>query len=210
MMKKIFDAEGPFFGFLDKFGQIILLSVLWLIGCIPVVTITTANSALYYAVVKCVRRGQGNAVKEFLRCYRRNLLPGMGMTVIFLAGFAALEALSVWMTGMLFPTGAAFAMMLLLAFAWCYLGSALSRFGIGVVKIIKLSFVMSLQYAHYTLVFLIGGMILIIGQFILFPMAMILVLPGAWCWLTSFLMEKVLLRYMPPKTEEDDNWYYEK
>lgn len=209
MKEKLFDTEGPLFGFLDKTGQMIVLSFLWLIGCIPIVTISTSNAALYYAAVKSIRRGQGSAIKEFFKSFRENLLAGVCLTVLIGIALAMLEGLSYVLTGSLFPTGGSLAGMILICFAMCYTGPVMSRFRIGLIRIIKLSFLMSLQYAHYTLLFLVGTGVLIFLQMFFLPMGMIFILPGFWSWLSSFMMEKVLRRYMPPKADDDNNWYYE-
>lgn len=209
MMEKIWNPEGPVMGFLDKCGQMIALSVLWLLGCLPVVTICTSNAALYYAVMKSVRRGQGSAVREFWRSYRMNLVSGAILTILFAAVAAALMALSYWISGSVYPFGVAGIGWILVLFVFCYIGPVLSRFQIGIGKTVELAFVMSLQYAHFTLVFLLGAAAAIVGVICLFPMATILILPGFWCWATTFLMEKALRRYMPPMSQTDDSWYYE-
>ena len=107
MMEKIWNPEGPVMGFLEKCGQLIVLSVLWLLGCLPIVTVCTSNAALYYAVMKSVRRGQGSAVREFWRSYRMNLLGGSVLTILFAAAAAALMALSYQLSGGMYPVGVA-------------------------------------------------------------------------------------------------------
>lgn len=209
MMEKIWNPEGPVMGFLEKCGQLIVLSVLWLLGCLPIVTVCTSNAALYYAVMKSVRRGQGSAVREFWRSYRMNLLGGSILTILFAAAAAALMALSYRLSGGMYPVGVAGIGWILILFVFSYIGPVLSRFRIGIWKTVELAFVMSLQYAHYTLVFLLGASALVLGFLFLFPMAAVLILPGFWCWTTTFLMEKALQRYMPPMSQTDDSWYYE-
>ena len=39
--------------------------------------------------------------------------------------------------------------------------------------------------------------------------ALLLLLPGGWCYVSTFLVEPILKKYMPPKQEGDDSWYYE-
>lgn len=206
MMKKLFDVEGPVFGFLDKFGQLILLSLCWLIGCLPVVTIVGANAALYYGVCKSIRFGQGSPVREFWRSYRQNFFRGMGVTVLLLGtgallvlGFVRISAAP----GGFFAVG-----MILIGCMLCYAGPVLSRFRFGVGKAIKLSLVVSLQFAHYTLLFLVGTGLLLVGTVYVLPMAFALILPGVWCLLVTYPMEKVLRTYMPAKADKNNNWYY--
>lgn len=178
MMEKIWNPEGPVMGFLEKCGQLIVLSVLWLLGCLPIVTVCTSNAALYYAVMKSVRRGQGSAVREFWRSYRMNLLGGSVLTILFAAAAAALMALSYRLSGGMYPVGVAGIGWILILFVFSYIGPVLSRFRIGIWKTVELAFVMSLQYAHYTLVFLLGASALVLGFLFLFPMAAVLILPG--------------------------------
>lgn len=209
MMERLLSPEGPVFSALDKVGRLILLSILWIIGCIPVVTICTSNAALYYAVAKSVRHGQGSVAKEFLRGYREAFVPGICMTVLLGAFCFLVEMLSYYVVGQLMPSGVFLLLILFAAFEMCYAGPVLSRFRIGVFCSLKLCFVMSVQFAHYTLLFLLGTILLVVGQFLFFPIAMMFILPGAWCWISSFLMERVLLRYMPAKEKDDMKWYYE-
>ena len=56
-MNSMFGPETKFFKVTNQIGNILLVSVLWLIGCIPVITIGTSTIAMYYAMVKpCVVR----------------------------------------------------------------------------------------------------------------------------------------------------------
>ena len=58
-MNSMFGPETKFFKVTNQIGNILLVSVLWLIGCIPVITIGTSTIAMYYAMVKAVRRADG-------------------------------------------------------------------------------------------------------------------------------------------------------
>ena len=48
-----------------KLADVVILSILWLLCCIPVITIIPAGAALYYTVMKNLRRGRGNLGKVF-------------------------------------------------------------------------------------------------------------------------------------------------
>lgn len=55
--------------FMEVMGEVwnlIAVSVLWIVCSIPLITIGTSTSALYYAVVKSIRKGFGYPVREFL------------------------------------------------------------------------------------------------------------------------------------------------
>ena len=204
MIRKLLDVDGPFLGFLEKFGQLIVLSVLWLLGCIPVLTLCTSCAALYHAVTQSVRGGQGSPVKEFWKSFRDNLITGVILSLILIVVLAGLEAVSVYLMQSVIPTGVICVLMILDVFLLFYVGPIVARFHLGVVETLKLSFVLSLQYAHYTFVFFFGTLILVLLQVFVLPMATALFLPGAWCLVISYLMEKALNHYAPVNDNLDD------
>lgn len=71
---------------LEKMADFMILSFLWILCCIPVITIGPATSALYYVTLKIVRKEDNGIVKPFFHALKDNLLPGMVQTVIFLVG----------------------------------------------------------------------------------------------------------------------------
>lgn len=228
-MGEFFSSEGPLIGFLQKIGTLIVLSVLFILCSLPVVTIGAAASALYYAVAKSVRRERGYPTKEFFRAFKRNLKNGTILTVIF-GGIAALilynrEVLwqaSAGETGMLSkimmgsPDGGTLTlyiiydgMLLLLAMLTVYLFPVLSRFAMKLSDIVKLSFVMSLRFFYFTILLTAGTGILFYLQWKALPIPTILLLPGGWTYISSFLLEKAMKKYIPAPREGEDAWYLE-
>lgn len=53
-----------------RFLQIVGVSVLWLICCIPIVTIGPASCALYYVTAKTIRHGRGKLWQNFIGAMR--------------------------------------------------------------------------------------------------------------------------------------------
>ena len=204
-MKKLWSLDGPVWSCLEKCGQLIVLSVLWMLCCLPVFTFCSSCGALYQAVTLSVRRGQGNAVSVFFQGFRENLLTGVGSSLILLGALVLLEGVSIYLLHSVFPSGVVCVLMILDLFALLYAGPVSARFHMGILQTLKLSFVLSLQFAHYTFAFLIGSLCLGLLQIFVFPMAMILILPGAWCLVISFLMEKALNRYALEKTDMDED-----
>ena len=54
-MNEFFNPEKGIWAWLSAMVDVVGLSILWLILCLPVVTIGPATAALYYTVVKYVR-----------------------------------------------------------------------------------------------------------------------------------------------------------
>ena len=71
-------ADSPVMRFLDKMKDLIVLNLIWLVFCIPVVTIGPATTSLY-AVARKMARGDWPKVwttfiTEFKQCFRKSFL----------------------------------------------------------------------------------------------------------------------------------------
>lgn len=68
----------------------IFLSLFWILGCIPVVTIGTACAAVYDAAFRGFRGGDKHPWQRFWTVYKENWKAGLVPTVLFLILFALL------------------------------------------------------------------------------------------------------------------------
>lgn len=213
-MNKIFGQETVFFRIMNQVGNVIIVTMLWLLGCLPVVTIGVSSIAMYYTMVKSVRRGEGYVTREFFGAYRRNLKSGVLMTVVLFLLGAVLVVDRMYMDQVPTAAGAAFSLgytLLTLVFFGLilYLFPVMSRFTMKPWECFKLAFLMVFRHLPSTVLFLaiaIAGVCLTV----LIPAPMLFVVPGACCMAESFLMERLLKKYMAkPQTEEEaEKWYY--
>lgn len=211
MMEKILNIDGPLMGLMNKTGQLIALSVLWLMCCIPLITIPTATTALYYAVCKSIRHDQGSALKEYWRSFRANILRGMAAGIP-MAGLTALLAMNLRILnagegGNALRWGAVLGIGILVS-ASIYICPILSRFTMKVTDIWKLSFVMAVRFLPLTVLILAGAALGAAVQFYLLPIPALAIVPGAMCLAVTWPMEKIMRHYMPPKEKNDTSWYY--
>lgn len=214
-MRKILTFEGPIIQFFHKTGELIIATMLFLLFCIPIVTVGASITSFYYTVIKSVRRERGYVTAEFMRSLRRTLGRGSILTVGMLAWFGLL-----WLGKRQTNGHMALAYNTLIIVSICvsvYIFPVLSRFEMNLTGIVKLSFVMSICYFYYTIPILIGTVLLVWFQYFYLPIPCIFILPGVWCYMVTFMMERALLGYMPAKEEvkedsqsiETDAWYYD-
>ena len=81
--KKMFAYDGNFYTYTGKIFDLLVVSVYWLLGCIPVVTIGASFSALYAAVTKSVRYDRDTISSQFWKAYKQNLIPSIPLTLIY-------------------------------------------------------------------------------------------------------------------------------
>lgn len=83
-MASFFSIDSAYGRFMNKVGDIILLSVLWLVSSLPVVTMGTATCAAYYTAAKVLRHHSGYVSKEFFRSFKQNLRSSIVFNVFYL------------------------------------------------------------------------------------------------------------------------------
>ena len=193
---------GRFRELLDTLGQLVILSVLWMLLMLPVVTSVSATASLYYAVMKAVRRDRGDPVKEFFSCFRRTWKTGClhSLLAVVLMGLMLLGALTL--------SPAYWLGVALLSLVLICLGPAVSRFDLKFWELWSLSFLLAVRGIPWVLLTALGAAAVALAQFFLLPMAVVLIGPGAMCLAATFPMEKVLAKAMPPKEDNEDEWYY--
>ena len=89
-----------------------------------------------------------------------------------------------------------------------YVFPILSRFTMKTVNMWKLAFVMGIRFFPVTAVVVIGTAALVWIQIYILPIPCAAFIPGCWCFVVTFMMEKVLLHYMPKPDEGEEAWYY--
>lgn len=212
--KKLLDPDGRLIFFMTKAGQVIILNVLWLLTCIPVFTIGTATTSLYYAMMKNIRRNRSYPVVEYFASFKRTFVKGSILTItagLWLLLLYHLQSIALTVSG---DTGAFLrkiylTLIFLSAAVLLYLFPVLSRFTMSMVSMVKLAFVMSIRFVGYTILMLAGTAVLAILWIYYLPMPVIFFLPGAWCYVCTFMIEKALKKYMPSSEGNEDAWYYE-
>lgn len=211
-MNSFFSLEGPLISFLDKCGRIVMLTVLWIVCCMPVFTIGASSASFYYGIAKTIRHERSSAAKEFFRCFKRVFKNSILPTIIFIVLLVVLiiDAL-VWYgkgTGKsLLYTNLCVLMLVILVAVFCYYSATLSRFLYSSKELVKLSAFLAFKHLPVTLLFLV---IIAITVFlvVIYPVFALFV-PGVACMVISRFMENVLKKYIPKPREGEEVWYDE-
>lgn len=70
---KFFSLENPIWKFIGNLADFFLLSCLWYLCCLPVVTAGAATTALYYVTLKMARGQEGQLIPAFFHSFKQNL-----------------------------------------------------------------------------------------------------------------------------------------
>jgi len=223
-MSGFFSSDNKFFVLMSKIFDVMVLGLMWLVFCLPIITIGPASTALYYTMVKVVRRERSYLLKEFFRSFKLNFKQGAIITLIYAVlialmyfDFAYVRELSEAGSkygAMLF--GAFLMLAIFAVFTVVYIFPLLSRFTVTVKNLFKWSFFMAIRHILWTVLFaalFIGTALMLYFSFFYMP-PLIIFLPGIYTLIVSFPMEHIFKRYMPVEEETDeesgvDHWYNE-
>lgn len=213
-MRNLFNMDNPIFRTLGKLADLMILNIVFLICCIPIITIGPALTGMSYVTLKMAEGEEGYIVKSFFKSFRQNFRQGTIIGLIMLViglilgvDFLILKEATGSMVTYLrigIAIAAFFYLMIML-----YLFAVLARFYNPIKTTIKNAFIMSIADFPRTIV-----MILItIGSVIVTFLTETTLMYGILIWImfgfalvsygNCLFLKKVFAKYMP-KEEEDD------
>lgn len=192
--------------------DIIWAGLLWLVCSLPVITFGASTTALYYAVVKCIRHERGRLTGSFFRAFCDNFRQATLLWLLVLAylliglGDAwALGLMGEEQGGVLYDISRLFFVPPVLLFPWLF--SFLSRFQNTVGGTLRYAFYLAMRNLGATLL-LVAEMAVFAAICWLLPQILPL-LPGAFCLLMSLSIEPVFRTLTADQGEGEDAWYNE-
>ncbi len=210
MGKSFFAWDGPLIRFFTMAGKLIILSLLWLVACLPVVTVGLATTALYYTTVKVVRCDSGYLFQEYLGAFKREWKQGILFSVIYIVLYAVLWIdFQVWTSratvqGLLLSI-VCLVLIVITTMSACYLFPLISRFELSFGDAIKTAFFLTFRYLPSSI-----GMFLMVAisvEFVTSSHYFVLFLPGFAAMGISVLLERIFRRMIPEPEEGERQWF---
>lgn len=137
-MRHFFNADNFFWKCFDKLADVLILSLLWFICSLPVVTAGAASTALYDAAVHTVRRNEPDLLRRFFRTFRREFKTATlvwliwgGALFLAAAGYNMLAAAAQGAGPLVAAAMFYYVLMVLPAGMLCWLFPLLSRYEFG-------------------------------------------------------------------------------
>ena len=82
-MGRFFNLDSPFVQFMNRVADLMWLNILFLICCIPFITIGASTTAMYYVTLKMVRNEESYISKSFFKSFKQNFLQATAIWMIF-------------------------------------------------------------------------------------------------------------------------------
>ncbi len=202
---------------LGKIGDMICLNLMWLICCIPIITIGASTTALYAVMLRMVKNEEGYIFRGFLKAFKTNfkqstliwlilLLLGILWTVDFrVAGF---------MPGMAGTVLSAVFLVLgfILLSVMIYIFPLTARYENGMKATFKNALILTVAKLPYTFVMVAVVVAAVIASLwstvtLLFSLPLWLIIGGALiAWINSYILRRVFVIFEgTDSTTEEEN-----
>ena len=202
MFRKFLNPDNALMITMTQITDCIFLSLFWLIGCIPVVTMGASFAALYDATYRGFRQGEKHSWGRFLQVYQENWKASILPTLVFLVGSSLLgkTLIALWNSAvagnlpwMVF-SGAAFVGILVLGIL-SILFPVLSRFENSFLGLLKNTVFLAMANLPRTLALgFLNAMIVMLCAVFVIPLFF---LPSLAALMGSLLIEPMFKPYMP-------------
>ena len=199
---RFFNPDNWLWRGFGRLADFFMLSILWLVCSIPLVTVGTASIALYDTVAHCFRYDEGDMVRRFFRTFRQELLRGILLTVVWAVAAWLLNASYQIMTqlgdGSTFWSVLSvvyFVVLLIPVGMACWAVGLESRFAYSVKGLHKNAAIFTLAYLPRTIAIVLI-FVLFYNVIIILPF-MVMFLPAIMVNFQSMFMEPVFRKYMP-------------
>ena len=203
---KFFNYDSPFWSFMSRIADLVILNVLWLVFCIPVFTIGASTAAMYRVTLNLVRGEGGGVVRSFWASFKLNFKQGVLLFLILLiptllvileVGMYLSGAVtqSIWM-GVVFCFPA-----LLVSLVGAYVYPLLAQFDNTIKNTIKNACLLAIGNLPYSLVMaalnLAAPLLLVFatGFFLRTCIFWILIGGALVAMLNSYLLRKIFKKY---------------
>lgn len=208
-MGGFFNFDGPFYKFISLVADIFILTLLWLIFSIPILTAGTSLTAMYYVMTRRISGREGYIVKDFLKSFRSNLVQSVVCTVFF--GLCAwiiyfnithMEQMGS-MKNFLFTMQIFIAAELIITSI--YIFPVMSRFELKLIELFKTAFFMANRHIFTTITCLFLAVFFVLACVFIYPF-FVVVAAGIYVAVTSYMFMNIFKKYRPEiDTDIDEN-----
>ena len=188
-----------------RLADFFILSALWMICSIPVVTIGAASIALYDTVAHCFRYQEGGMVSRFFRTFKRELVRGILLTVVWaVVGYlfnVSYQIVAQLGDGSTFWTVVSLVYFVILVIPvgiGCWAIGLESRFAYSFKALHKNAAMFTMGYFPRTLAIVV--IFALFYNVVINMFFMVIFLPALMVNLQSMFMEPVFRKYMPAET----------
>lgn len=197
-MKGLLDIDGPVMQFITKIVYSVWLNILWMLCCLPIVTVGASTTALFYVALKIAKNEEGNITRAFFHSFRENFRQATLVWLILLGagvilGIDGYIFYHMRFESVLWTFGTAIFMVVLAAYAiiLMYIFPLMARFENTLWAMLKNSLMIGMRFLLCTVLMALVYFIMVLVVIRIFTPAVIFG-EGLCALLCSYLLSNIL------------------
>ena len=199
-MREFFSLDGAFNRYGSMVADVLILSILWIIFSLPVITIGASTTALYYVATRRISEREGYITSDFWAAFKSNFFRAtkLWLLVMLFALIITFNLLNMDQVGdmsfIVLPAQIILAVQLV--FICIYLFPVTARFDMGFWQTIKTSFFMANRHFLTTITCVL--LLVSLMFFTIFVWEIVLfAIPGVYGIFSSYMIMRIFKRYRP-------------
>ena len=219
-MSELFSPDSIMIRMLNRLGDAILLSLLFVVTSLPIVTIGASTTALYYTAMRGITGDDGYVFKYFMKSFKQNFKQS---TIMWILNFVILAILGVdtwfWVSQVKYgtmsiakPMAIVSVVLLLLAiFIMTYLYPVQAKFDNTMSTQVMNSFILCIRYFPTTLLITLCNVIIVWAIYyniVYTGMILIAVGFGAIGYFYAYLMLRCFKPFLEPARDIEDEEFH--
>lgn len=212
-MAGFFNYENKLMTGLNKIFDCMIVSALWCVLSIPVVTVGATTTALYYVVNKSIRHSRGYAYKEFFSAFKSNFKQATVVWLInlFLLILGVVDCYilyNLWesLAAAKIIMGVIVALLIFLVMWMTYVYPYMARFALPTKALMKNCAIIALVNFKWSILLFLLFVVAVVA-FVFVPV-LSMFLPGIYMVIANRIIERVFRKYMSDEdieAEEERN-----
>lgn len=198
-MRDFFSLDGSFHKYGSYIADTLILSLMWILFSLPVITMGAATSAAFYVSTRRIAEREGYITSDFWHGFKASFKRATVLWVLLLlfGGVLVFNVLNLeymeGMHGIMLPAQLIFIAQL--AFISVFLFPVTARFDMSVAQTIKSSFFMANRHLLTSILCTAILVFVIVIASYFYPLFFLA--PGAYAMASSYLIMRVFKRYRP-------------
>lgn len=207
-MDNIFSYDSKFIEALDNIADIIILNLLFIISCIPIITIGTSITSMYYVTLKMVRDENSSVIKLFIKSFKENFKISTIVWTLMIVVFSVLF-IDFKIIGLISSKGlslilrvSSIMISIMFIFLFTYVFPIIAKFENSIKNTIINSILISVQNLPFTIIMVILNFLPIIAVNLftnLWPYILFLYIMSGFAlisYLNSIFLNKIFNKYI--------------
>ncbi|MGN0394274.1 MAG: YesL family protein [Coprococcus sp.] len=203
------NMDSPVIDFMNTTAQYVALNIVFIISCIPIITIGPAIAAMYQVLLREARGEHGYIIRKYLQHFKEMFVQGVFTFLLFMILLAVGLFSFIFWHGMASTISAVVNVLLIIMLvavlsAMIYVFPLMARFKNSFGQTIKNAFYISLSNIKYTMAFLLIH-VFVFGMIYLFPVVRIFMIFIGFSFVTyccAYIFTRLFRQYETNETSE--------